>query len=278
MAASLNGGKSVRIHTGGEFAGFVDLTGKSKEQENTVEIKALPRIGVYSPWSGSMDEGWMRYTLDRFEIPYVTVRNEMLRAGDIEEFLDVLIVPSVSGREIDDGRRPGSVMPAYERGLDPEGAIAVEEFVRGGGKLITMASSASWAIDLLELPVKDVTRGTGFSCPGSVLRGIVNKGSAHEQRFTGGLDDSVALFFSGSNAWEISKEGQGAGTTLLTYAPTRVLMSGWINEPEVIEDQGAWVRFAYGEGAVHLFGFRPQYRGWSQATMHLLFRAVFLEE
>jgi hypothetical protein len=27
---------------------------------------------------------------------------------------------------------------------------------------------------------------------------------------------------------------------------------------------------------VHLFGFRPHYRGWSQATFHLLFRAALL--
>ena len=64
--------------------------------------------------------------------------------------------------------------------------------------------------------------------------------------------------------------------TLLRYAPTRVLMSGWIKEPQVIERQGAWIRVAHGDGRIHLFGFRPQYRGWSQATFALLFRAILL--
>jgi hypothetical protein len=37
------------------------------------------------------------------------------------------------------------------------------------------------------------------------------------------------------------------------------------------------VRATHGQGAVHLFGFRPQYRGWSQASFQLLFRALLFE-
>jgi hypothetical protein len=33
-----------------------------------------------------------------------------------------------------------------------------------------------------------------------------------------------------------------------------------------------------GAGAVHLFGFRLQYRGWSQNTFSLLFRALLFEK
>lgn len=64
---------------------------------------------------------------------------------------------------------------------------------------------------------------------------------------------------------------------LLSYAPTRVLLSGWIRKPEVIEGRAGWVRAEHGKGRVHLFGFRPQYRGWSQATFDLLFRAILLD-
>ncbi len=64
--------------------------------------------------------------------------------------------------------------------------------------------------------------------------------------------------------------------TLLRYAPTRVLLSGWMLGPEVIEGHGAWLQVEYGKGTINLFGFRPQYRGWSQAAFHLLFRAILL--
>ena len=256
----------------------------SKEAPDGAEIVGGRRIGLYSPWSGSMDEGWMRYVLDTWEVPYTRVRNEMLRAGRLEDFLDVLILPSLSSRQLDRGRRPGTVHPEYARGLDAEGAVAIEEFVRGGGTLITLGSSSQYAIDLFQVPLIDVCRGEeagDFSCPGSVLRTVPK---AHP--LTAGLPPSLPVFFSRSSAWremtadEREERGLPDGDLdlLLEYAPTRVLMSGWIRDPEVIEGQGAWVRARHGDGTLHLFGFRPQYRGWSQATFELVHRAALLRD
>jgi hypothetical protein len=229
-----------------------------------------------------MDEGWMRYVFDTFEVEYRTVRNEMLRAGAIGEFLNVLVIPSLSGNQLDDGRSPGSVAPRYTRGLDPEGAVAIEEFVREGGTLITVGSSSQWAIDLFELPLIDVTRENegkenGFSCPGSLLRAIPEKAP-----ITADLPSSLTLFFSRSSAWremtteerEAARRPEAQLTTLLRYAPTRLLLSGYCRSPETITGRAAWIQAAHGDGQVHLFAFRPQYRGWSQATFPLLFRAI----
>jgi len=249
----------------------------------------MPRIGVYSPWSGSMDEGWLRYVLDTNEIPYVSVKNEGLRAGNLGEMLDVLVIPSIRSQQLDDGRMAGTIPDEFAGGLSPEGANAIEEFVRGGGRLITLGSSSQWAIDLLELPLIDVTRSDeaeGFSCPGSVLRTIPQPGST----LTAGFGPATAVFFSGSSAYRVmtksevdDKYGQavdsiekGDPNVLLRYAPTRVLMSGWIKSPETIEGRIAWAEVPYGDGTVHVFGFRPQYRGWSQASFGLLFRSIFL--
>ncbi|MCZ6596605.1 MAG: M14 family metallopeptidase, partial [Planctomycetota bacterium] len=240
-------------------------------EEGTRLVERLPRIGVYSPWRGSMDEGWLRYVFDSFEVPYVTVRNEMVRAAGLNDFLEVLVIPSVSSGQLDRGRDPGTIPTEYARGLDPEGAVAVEDFVRRGGTLVVMASSAGWAIDLFDLPLEDVTRGEDagdFSSPGSVLRAV-----AEPSAFTAGLPESVAVFFSGSSAWKQVKREEPEGEepapdereleVLLRYANRRVLLSGWIREPEVIQGRAAWVRAQHGQGHVHLFGFRPQYRGWS---------------
>jgi hypothetical protein len=53
-------------------------------------------------------------------------------------------------------------------------------------------------------------------------------------------------------------------------------LSGWINQPEAIAGRSAWTAVRHGDGTIHLFAFRPQYRGWSQATFPLLFRAMLL--
>ena len=284
LARTLADGRKWRFATSGNLAGLFELEEVAQNDRNSITVDRLPRLGLYSPWSGSMDEGWMRWVLDTWEIPYVSVRNEMIRAGNLHDFLDVLLIADLGSRTLDDGRTPGTVPEEFTRGLSPEGAVAVEEFVRRGGTLITLGSSSQWAIDLMKLPVVDVTRGAdarGFSCPGSVLRGI-----AEPHNLTVGLPDSIALFFSRSAAYRVltDKEQRDAGVstpkkaeTLMRYAPTRVLLSGWIKEPQTIENQAAWVRVEHGAGRVHLFAFRPQYRGWSQGTFPLVFRAALLD-
>ena len=226
----------------------------------------------------------MRWVLDTFGLKFTTVRNEMLRAGKLADFLDVLVLPGVAANDLDKGRAPGSAPEDLVGGLDPEGAVAVEEFVRGGGTLIAVDNSTRWAIDLLKLPIVDTTAGVDakdFSCPGSVLRTVPQFGSP----FTTDLDESVAVFFSRGQAFREMTEKERTDSSaskcsfevLLRFAPTRLLLSGWIQKPEAIAERGAWVRTKYGRGAVHLFGFRPQYRGWSQAAFQLLFRAILFE-
>ena len=279
VIAGLKNGQNYGFSTAGEQRGDL-ITELPESTGDLIELRKLPRVGLYSPWSGSMDEGWMRHLFDTFELPYAVVRNEMVRAGQLNDFLDVLVLPSLRDRQLDQGRSPGSVPEKYSGGLDPEGAAAVEEFVRAGGTLVAVGSSAGWAAELCQLPIKDVTRGEGageFSCPGSVLRAIPSR-----QSWTAGLPESVAVFFSGSSAFKVdaklAQEKDLQIDTLLSYAPTRTLLSGWIRSPEVIADQAAWLRAPHGEGALHLFGFRPQYRSWSQGTFQLLFRAILFEQ
>lgn len=284
----LAGGESFELATKGSERGTFSRRERGPDGRVVVDegtLSRAPRIGLYAPWTGNMDEGWMRWVFDTYGVKYTTVRNEMLRAGDLAHDFDVLVLPGVESASLDHGRADGSAPAEYTGGLGAEGAAAIEEFVRGGGNLVAIGGSARWAIELMDLPLFDVTAGADgkeFSCPGSVLRTVPNGAS----KFVAGLDDSVAIFFSRGSAWREADEKERANVStvpgrvdvLLRYAPERVLLSGWIKKPETIEGRAAWVRAAHGQGSVHLFGFRPQYRGWSQAAFQLLFRALLLEE
>ncbi|MFT3787842.1 MAG: M14 family metallopeptidase [Tepidisphaeraceae bacterium] len=244
-------------------------------------IGRMPRIGIYAPWTPSIDEGWLRWVFDRWQMPYVTVRNESLRAGKLSQFVDVLILPDSTVAALDDGRANGSVPDPYAGGLAPEGAAAIEEFVRGGGTLITFRNASKWTAKLLQLPLTDSTAGDdakGFACPGSVLRGI----PAADSPFTVGLPDSVPLLFADGVAWrEPAKAEKSVSDVktqiLMKYAPTQLLLSGYIAKSATIEGAAAWVRADYGKGHVHLFGFQPHFRTWPHGTIPLIFRAALFE-
>ena len=40
-----------------------------------------PRIGLFRPWSGSMDEGWTRWVLEQYGFEYVTLRPRGLQVS-----------------------------------------------------------------------------------------------------------------------------------------------------------------------------------------------------
>jgi hypothetical protein len=267
----LRGGTALHFDT--KLGSFV-----SGSSDGVLSIARMPRIGLYAPYTGSMDEGWMRWVFDTWKLPFVTVRNEQLRAGELAKWLDVLVLPDVSAATLDQGRALGSVPTELARGLEPEGAVAVEEFVRGGGRLVTVGGASPWAIDLFELPLTNAAKDkpkegeNAFSCPGSVLRAI-----PEPHALTAGLPESVAVFFSDSAAWRVEPDVRNRCTTLLRFAPTRMLLSGWIRGGAQIEDRAAWVHATHGAGSIQLFSFSPHYRGWSQQAFGLLFRALLID-
>ena len=260
------------------------LDGNALQALGKQTVRSIPRVAIYAPWTANMDEGWLRWTFEHLGHPYIQVRNARVRAGNLSADFDVLILPSVRASTIRQGRSQGSVFPELAGGLDPEGSIAIEEFVRRGGTLIACESACQYAIELFDLPVEDVTRGKeaeGFNCPGSVLRTVPTPTS-----HAAGLPLSQPIFFSGSSAFrsqKIDKEAPsspipvGAFTPHLNFPSSQTLLSGYIAKPETISGAAAWGSISVGEGSVHLFGFRPHYRSWSHGAFWLLFRAIWVQ-
>ena len=61
----------------------------------------LPRIAVYHTWYDTQDEGWTRYTLEQYKIPYTSLDKDDLRMGGLHERFDVIIIPRINGSASD---------------------------------------------------------------------------------------------------------------------------------------------------------------------------------
>ena len=57
----------------------------------------IPRVAVYSLWGNTQEVGWVRYALDKFEVPFDLIYKERVKKGDLRASYDVIIMPNQGG-------------------------------------------------------------------------------------------------------------------------------------------------------------------------------------
>ena len=233
-----------------------------------------PRLGLYRPWTPSMDEGWTRWILEEYGFTPVTLRNGDVQAGHLRERFDTILIADASQRSLMEGYAPGSIPGEYAGGIGEPGAEALRNFVREGGTLIAFNNATLFAIEEFHLPVTNLLGSLTpeqFYCSGSLLR-VELRETAHTA--VQGLPREPIVMFERGPAFE-TKSGF-RGTVLASYPRDRnPLESGYLLHPERIQGKAAALEVFYGEGRVYLFGFRPQWRGQSHGTYKFFFNAIY---
>jgi hypothetical protein len=237
----------------------------------TLDGDAAPRLALYKGWQEPVEAGWTRWLLDEYGVGYDTLHDADVRAGDLDDRYDVILLQSQDGASIVEGFRPGEVPPRWTGGIGRPGAEALRSFVLDGGRLVAVEAAAGFVIDLLDLPVHNVVAGrpeTEFHIPGSILRLELDPASPLAR----GLDrESVAWFWRSSMAFRADSPSVRVAAR---YGSGDPLLSGWAVGGDEVAGEPALLEVEVGAGSVVLFGFQPNYRGQSVATWPLLFNAL----
>ena len=240
-----------------------------------------PRLGLYRAWGGNMDEGWTRFVLEQFAFSPATVRNADIRAGQLRDRFDVLIVPDQSMASLLTGLAPSIRPEPYSGGIGPQGVAALHEFVAAGGTLVTLDSASELALVGFGVPVTNALAGlrdSEFSIPGSVLRLEVDV----THPIAWGVPADVNAFFAQGLAFAPAgphERGQPeswapASHVVASYSRSGLLQSGWLLGGDRISGRAALVDTRIGAGRVVLVGFRAQHRAQPHATFKFLFNAI----
>jgi hypothetical protein len=305
---------SNKEYSAGTF--IVEQTRSSDKQANrdleTVKRMPLakPRLGLYRSWTASMDEGWTRWVLEQFGFDYKNIYDADVRAGNLKNSFDCIILPDLSMQQVVTGNRAGSYPPEYTGGITDAGVDNLRSFVEAGGVLVCLNSSSELAIKRFDLPVKNVLDGLRrdqFYAPGSIFRAVVD--ASHPVAY--GMPAEADLYFvsvSGSRsedapaasepdsaprsetrpaaqpearatlvrafAFEITDPERAR--SIARYAESNPLRSGWLLGPQYIAGKSALVDASLGKGRVVLFGFRTQHRAQTWGTFKLLFNSIML--
>ena len=234
-------------------------------------LKNPVRLGVYKSWVDNMDEGWTRYVLDTFNISYESLRDEVVRRGNLHAKYDVIILPSQRAREIIEGNRPGHYPPELTGGITEAGVENLRRFVEEGGTLICFDASTELAIKRFNLPLRNALEGlksSVFYCPGSILGLELDT----TQTIARGLPKDLNAYFINSSAFEVTDPQRVR--VIARYASDKLLRSGWLLGEEKLKGKVALAEVQMGRGRVVLFGFRPQHRGQTWGTFSLIFNSI----
>jgi hypothetical protein len=262
----------------------VDFIAASGVPQGAYPIRK-PRIALFQRYNGgNMDEGWTRLMFEQFNVPYTTIRDAELKAGNLETKFDVIVLPNDSIAAMT-GERPSGgsqappptdiTPPEYRTGFGAEGVKALDAFVQKGGTLVTFGQAGDLPIQRFGLPLRNVVANLPskeFWSPGSTLR--VRFDTSNPIAF-GMPDEGLALFMAGSQVYEITSMDRGQDVEIFaTYLDRDILQSGWLLGEQVIAKKAAAVTVKHGDGKVVLLGFRPQHRDQTHGTFKLVFNAL----
>ena len=245
------------------------------------------RIGLWDQFGGSMDAGWARWILEQFEYPFDRVFPQQLDAGNLNAKYDVLVfvgggIPA-AGRAGGAGGGGAAAAPPTDIPAEYQSHVGrvsvettlpqIEQFIRNGGTVVTIGSSAPNLAAFLKLPLEDhlVENGTAlpstkFYVPGSILSARVDTSNP----IALGMTEYTNVFFDDSPVFRA-----GPGITKIAWFDTKTpLKSGWAWGQQYLENGVVAAEAPLGKGRVLFFGPEILKRAQPHPTFKFLFNSI----
>ena len=282
----------------------------------------LPRLGIYQSWTSTQNAGWVRYTLDEASVPYTLFSKDRARAGDLLGEFDVILIPHMSS---------GTSLASIMGGIDPKwsplpytdtpespshghilsseditgglgftGMAAFDEFIRGGGTLITLGSAGVIVTDSGILRGIIKRSADSMNTPGSIM---TVKVTDHSSPLVYGYDEYTHVFRGNSPIFSVADynreysplqfgvkaydedaedeaekvNGESASDAdeeeSKANAPL-VISGGIVSGADVIDGEPAIVSKALDDGHVVLFSWNPMHRHMNHHDHAFVYNAI----
>jgi hypothetical protein len=287
-------GKDVaaRIKTAIEPLGLT-AAGLAKMPDVPMHELDLPRLAVYSTWGNTQEVGWVRYALDKFEVPFDLIYKERVRKGDLRGSYDVILVPNQGrgGKGLVYDIEPKSKPIAYTKtdrfknlgmygeseditgGMGIAGVAEFEKFIGAGGLVVTLGSASFFPAEFGLTRTIDAGRTSPqFYGPGPIIEAeILN--AAHPV-FYGYSQKTVPVRYANGPLLQVPERDRGGQVLMRFPGGDRSVLSGLMRGANEIRNRPAIVDVPVGRGRVLLFSTNPCYRWQNFGEFNMLFNVV----
>ncbi len=259
----------------------------------TEEIN-MPRIGIVETWIHDMDGGWTRFIFDEYHIDYKVIRPNELQTLDIQKEFDILVFTDrqksvyMQGKFMRNSKPvPLNYPPEFTKGMGKKGFENLMKYVKEGGNIMAWGPATELFSGMItlgkddekeefELPFNNIgtqLASKGVYAPGSLLKVEFT----NDHPVTYGMPKSTGVFHRGSPVFRTSlPSGDMDRRVLGSFANEHVLMSGYAENEEMLENLPSVIWLKKGEGQIVLSSFNPQFRASTQGTFKLLFNTLLL--
>ena len=254
----------------------------------------LPRIAMYSSWTGTQEIGWVRFTFDKFGIPYDLIYKERVKKGNLRNDYDVILMPTQQANRQAVYQAPAARPVPYVKsekykflgmygespditgGMGGEGVDAFAKFLDAGGTLIAMGNAVRFPTELGLARTVDAsgTTSSDFYAPRPLVNAEVLK--LDHPVFYGYTDKLMPVKYSGGPLMSVGAADQSAVLARYVGGDDAVL-SGLMKgaseirqRPLAIDVPGGFT----GKGRVVLFANNPIYRWQNHGEFNMVFNSV----
>jgi hypothetical protein len=254
----------------------------------------LPRIAIYSSWSGTQEIGWVRYTFDKFGIPYDLIYKERVRKGNLRADYDVMVMPTQQANRqaifAPAAAKPVPYVksdkygflgmygdsPDISGGMGGEGVEAFAKFLDAGGTLITMGEASRFPAELGFARTVDASASTSnqFYAPRPIVNIEILK--PEHPVFYGYTDKTMPIKYLGGPLMTAGQPDQASVLARYVGGDAGVL-SGLMRGADEIRDRAVAIDVPggySGKGRVIMFANNPIYRWQNHGEFNMVFNAL----
>ncbi len=252
----------------------------------------VPRVAIYSQWSGTQDLGWYRQAFDNFHIPYDLIFKEQVKLGNLKGKYDVILIAQQNMNRqtvmAPAAAKPQPYMqsdkykflgmygstPDMSGGFGQVGVDAFAKFLDEGGTLIAVGASARFPIDFGWAHTVDLEPVVGLTSERPLVEGTIIR--SDNPVFYGYKDKTIPVKYVGGSPFRV---GVADSTNVLAryVGGDASVLSGLMVGADALKQRAFAVDVPgayHGHGRVILFSNNPIYRWQNHGEFNMIFNSI----
>jgi len=253
----------------------------------------VPRVAIYTNWGNTQELGWYRHAFDQFGIPFDLIYKERVMQGGLRNDYDVIIMAAQPIARTNVMAQPAARPQPYRRtdryrflgmygetddmtgGFGQAGVTAFEQFLQGGGTLITTLQATRFPIEFGFGRSLDLETPSGVNAQKPLVQARIQRPD-HPVFY--GYADTIFPIKYGQNAQVFRVGVADQSRVLASYVGgDDAVLSGLMVGADNIRGRAfaADITNAHmGNGRVIMFANNPIYRWQNHGEFNMVFNAI----